>query len=118
MLITIMLYMAYIGINSIIMSLLIKLISHPKYSLPIHFDRYSIYSTILLFLGIFVLPFYKILRKRRIREFYEYAEKHRYSIREFNMICGVNITEKELDNLRIIIKLEKIKNKSKRKHYL
>jgi len=107
MLIVILLYLSYIGINSVLMKLLVKLISHPKYSLPIHYDEY-LYSTILLFLGIFVLPFYKRLRKRRIREFYEYAEEHRRSIIEFNTICGVNMTIEELDNLKRKIKLEEI----------
>jgi hypothetical protein len=89
------------------MGLLIKMISHPKYSLNICHENYDIYSTYLLFFGFFILFFRKKLYRKRIKEFYEYAEKNRNFIKEFKMINGVEITEEELDSLKRKVKLMK-----------
>jgi len=110
-----LIYLSYIGINTLFMGILAKMISHPKYSLNIAHEDYDIYSTYLLFFGFSILLFRKKIRRKRTREFYEYANKNRMFIKEFGMIAGVEITIEELDNLNRIIKLEELKNKIKNK---
>jgi len=106
-------FMGYILTNVILTLFLVKRISHPKYSLSVN-DYEDKYAIMILFLGFGILLFKDNIYRKRLKEYYEYADKHRSSIREFGVINGVEITEEEINNLGRALKIEEINYKIKK----
>lgn len=112
--IPILIFFTYIGLNTLFSDLLVRLISHPKYSLSIGHEHYNYYFTLLTVFGFALLIFRKKIRRQRIKDFIEYAEENRYYIKEMGMINGVKITLKELDTLKRTMKLDDLSRKIKK----
>jgi len=118
MFIVICLYLAWVGLNTLFSSVIIRGISHPKYSLMIDSNEFSLYSSLIMFVGFPILLFRKQLRRRRIKEYYEYVLKNNEFIRFGkipDVMFDVRITKEEMEKLGRSIKLEEIKRKTKKK---
>lgn len=114
----ILVYLSWVGLNTIFSGLIKRVISHPKYSIPIVDGMGDLYATKVLFIGLFLLPFYKRIRWKRIKEYYEYVDRNRENIlmgKIHGIMYDIQITEKEIDNLGRWIKLEEIKRKTKKR---
>jgi len=114
----ILVYLSWVGINTIFSGLIKKAISHPKYSIPIIDGKGDLYATKVLFIGLFLLPFYKRIRWKRIKEYYDYVNRNRNDIlmgKIHGVMYGIPITVEEIDNLGRWIKLEEIKRKTKKR---
>ena len=111
------LYLAWVGFNTIFSNVINKSIGHPKYSLPFDDMSFSPYSIMVLFIGFPLLIFRKRLRRKRMKEYYEYVLEKNSSWVDFGIICGVKITTEEIENLNRMIKLEELKRKMKRKKF-
>jgi len=118
--IPISLYLAWVGLNTLFAQFLIKSISHHRYSLPISSYEFSNYAAMIMFIGFPILLFRNRLKKKRIKEYYEYAverfteEKTDISLLD-NIFFGVDISKEEINDLGRKIKLEEIKRKTKKK---
>jgi len=118
--IPIALYLAWVGLNTLFHQFLIKSISHHRYSLPIYSNEFSNYTAMIMFIGFPLLLFRKKIKKKRTKEFYEYAVE-RFAEEKTNipflsnMFFGVDISTEEINNLGRKIKLEEIKRKTKKK---
>ena len=118
--IPISLYLAWVGLNTLFAQFLIKSISHHRYSLPIYSNEFSNYTAMIMFIGFPLLLFRKKIKKKRIKEYYEYTVE-RFTVEKTgisllnNIFFGVDISTEEINNLGRRIKLEEIKRKSKRK---
>jgi len=121
MLIVLVLYLSYVGLNSFFSDFIIRKISHPIYSLPIISDEYSNYSAMVLFFGLFLLLFRKRLRWKRMKEYYQYVSERKdfldYGVLN-NTLFDLDIKKKELESLERKIKLEELKRKIKRRKIL
>jgi len=106
-------YVAYIGFNTFFSNYVIRKISHPKFSLPINDlgSSSTPYSTMVFFIGVFLLPFSKRIRKKRIKEFYDTVKNDSF----YNLV--VTITPEEFKTLERKIKLDNIKKLSKKKKF-
>ena len=117
MFIVICLYLAWVGLNTLFSGIIIRGISHPKYSIPINIMGDCNYSVLILFVGLPLLFFYKKLRKKRIKEYYEYVISNNH-LWDYGLIMGVETSPEEIKKLNRLIKLDEINRKIKRKKSL
>ena len=114
--IVVFLYFSYIGLNVLGSKFITRCISHPKYSLSIADDLFAPYSAMILFIGFPILLFRKQLYRKRLREYYEWVSEHKMNdVEDFGLICGVDISKEEIENLNRTIKLEELNRKIRRK---
>jgi len=111
-----MLYLGWVGINSALFRLIEKLISHPKYSLALFDDGVfdKSYGTLILFVGIFLLPFRKRLRFKRMKEYYEFANERKDNL-DYGLLMGVKTSKEEIENIGRYIKIKELKRKTRKK---
>ena len=114
MFIVICLYLAWVGLNTLFSGIIIRGISHPKYSLMIDSNAMSLYSSLIMFVGFPILLFRKRLRRKRMKEYYEFA-KDQIHVLNFGDMVPDKIESLELEKLNRMIKLDELQRKIKRK---
>lgn len=112
------LILAYVGFNIVLSNIMVRCISHPKYSLNISDDEFSFYTIIIMFIGLPILLFYKQLRRRRMREYFEYVISNEKQVHDFGVICGIETSKEELFSIKRKMKLMEINRKIKKKRKL
>ena len=115
----ILLYLGWVGLNSLFEGFIKRSISHPKYNLPIAHD--DIYGTLVLMIGFPIILFRKRIIRKRIRNFVEYVEAHKKSLVEYGVINGVmydiKFTMEQYEEMHRYLKLEELKKKIKKKKW-